>query len=84
MLAYGYEWGGEEEKPLSLREASLVCSREELEELIAMLQAFRAQLPEEAEGDHQHYRDWSDSWTGEHSDFILLISDQPWTKENHN
>ncbi len=84
MLAYGYEWGGEEEKPLALREASLVCSREELDQLIAMLQAFRAQLPDGVEGDHQHYRDWSETWTKESSDFILLFSEQPWTKENHD
>ena len=84
MLAYGYEWNKEEEMPLSLREATLVCTREELDELILMIQDFRAQLPDGAEGDHQHYRDWSESWTSEHSDFILLLSHQPQIKENHD
>lgn len=82
MLAYGYGWNGDSERPLTLREESLVCSREELDDLIAMRQAFRAQMSAE-EGDHQHFRDWSGAWIEDQSDFILVISNTPWTKENH-
>ena len=84
MLAYGYEWDSEGQLPETLREVSLDCSREELDQLIEFLQSVR----EEAEGvkldslSHWHFRDWSDSWTKNHSDFIILLSDHHvWTKE---
>lgn len=82
MLAYGYEWNSREINPQVLREASLVCTREELDSLIEMLQTFRDTQPCEADGDHQHFRDWSGCWDGQHSDFIVFISDHPLTKEN--
>lgn len=82
MLAYGYEWNSESELPQTLREASLVCTRKELDDLIEMLQSFRDAMPREADGDHQHFRDWSKSWNEQSSDFIIFISAQPWTKEN--
>lgn len=82
MLAYGYEWNSGEVNPQVLREASLVCTGEELDSLIEMLQTFRDSRPREAEGDHQHFRDWYGGWNGQHSDFIIFISDKPCTKEN--
>ena len=81
MLAYGYEWNSKEERPQILREASLVCTMEELDDLIHMLQDFRAGQPQEQDGDHRHFRDWSESWSKLSSDFIIFISDKPWTKE---
>ncbi len=82
MLAYGYAWDSEEERPQVLRESSLVCTREELDALIVMLQAFRDSAPQERNGDHAHFRDWSEAWNGQHSDFIVFISEHSWTKEN--
>lgn len=82
MLAYGYDWNSRKGTPQVLREASLVCSRKELDALIEMLQAFRDEGPSEQEGSHQHFRDWSEGWSGKHSDFIIFIADQPLTKEN--
>ena len=81
MLAYGYDWDSREERPQILREASLVCTIKELDDLIEMLQDFRDGGPEERDGDHRHFRDWSEGWNGHHSDFIIFISDKPWTKE---
>ncbi len=46
MLAYGYEWNSEGQLPETLREVSLDCSREELDQLIEFLSERR----EEAEG----------------------------------
>ena len=83
MLAYGYEWDAEGQRPETLREVSLDCSREELDQLIEFLQ----QVREEAKGieldslSHWHFRDWYPAWTEKHSDFIILLSDHTWTKE---
>ncbi len=83
MIAYGHEWDSEGQLPQTLREVSLDCSREELDQLIEFLQ----QVREESEGvkldslSHWHFRDWSESWTKKHSDFIILLSDHTWTKE---
>ena len=82
MLAYGYEWNSGEVNPQVLREASMVCTGEELDSLIEMLQTFRDSRPREAEGDHQHFRDWYPAWTETHSDLIIWLSDHTWTKEN--
>lgn len=85
MLAYGYEWNSEGRLPDTLREVSLDCSREELDQLIEFLQ----QVRREAEGvkldslSHWHFQDWSESWTKAHSDFIILLSDRTWTKETN-
>ena len=84
MLAYGYEWNSEGQLPETLREVSLDCSREELDQLIEFLQSVR----EEAEGvqldslSHWHFRDWYPAWTEKHSDLLIWLSDQHvWTKE---
>ena len=47
-----------------------------------MLQSFRDRDPSAEEGDHQHWRDWCMEWNREHSDVILFVTDEPWTKEN--
>lgn len=83
MLAYGHEWSSQGQLPQTLREVSLDCSREELDQIIEFLQ----QVCQEAEGvkldslSHWHLRDWSDSWTEKHSDLIILLGDHTWTKE---
>ena len=84
MLAYGYEWNSEGELPQTLREVSLDCSREELDRLIEFLQGVREAAREEELDSlsHWHFRDWSESWTEKHSDFIILLSDRTWTKES--
>ena len=82
VLAFGYAWDSGAERLQVLREASLVCTRDELNELIAMLQSFRDRDPSAEEGDHQHWRDWCMEWNREHSDVILFVADEPWTKEN--
>ena len=84
MLAYGYEWNSEGQLPETLREVSMDCSREELDQLIEFLQSVR----EEAEGvqldslSHWHFRDWYPEWTEKHSDLIIWLTDHTWTKEN--
>ena len=84
MLAYGHAWDSEGQLPQTLREVSLDCSREELDQLIAFLQEVR----QESEGmkldslSHWHFRDWNESWTEKHSDFIILLGEHTWTKEN--
>ena len=80
MLAFGYQWDSEEERPEKLREASLVCTREELDDLIEMLTTYRDEADAEA-GDHQHFQDWSGGWDRSQSDFIIFLSDKRWTKE---
>ena len=84
MLAYGHEWNSEGELPNTLREVSLDLSREELDQLIEFLQDVRTEA-EDIKLDslsHWHFRDWSESWTEKHSDFIILLSDRTWTKES--
>lgn len=79
MLAYGYPWQGERETPDLLREASLVCSWQELDTLIAFLQELR---DNGQDGDHRHYRDQDGGWDETHSDFILFLThaNEVWTK----
>lgn len=79
MLAYGYPWDSAQEQPDLLREASLVCTRGELDTLIAYLQEFRVCAEKE---DHRHYRDQDGGWDEAHSDFIIFLTDDVWTKEN--
>ena len=84
MLAYGYEWNSEGQLPETLREVSLDCSREELDQLIEFLQDVRAEAAGEKLDSlsHWHFRDWNPAWTKQHSDFIILLSDHHvWTKE---
>lgn len=84
MLAYGYEWSGEETGPMTLRETSLVCTPEELDQLIEMLQKARREAVKRAseEGGHWHFRDWSEDWSEKESDFILFITPERYKKEN--
>ena len=78
MLAYGYEWNSEKDRPDILREASLACTREELDSLIEFLQDIREALSdlEHIEGEHFHFRDWNEDWSEKQSDFIVFMADK--------
>ena len=74
MLAYGYDWEGETLH--SLRENSLVCSRTELDTLIAFLQDVRTAAEEDAQdSEHWHLRDWMENWAPEQPDLILFLTE---------
>ena len=79
MLAYGYQWDSEATRPEELRETTLTCTRGELDQLIAMLTAFRDGA---REGDHMHFRDWSGGWDKGQSDVILVLSEKQQTKRS--
>lgn len=78
MLAYGYPFHSDAETPEALIEASLICTREELDSVISFLQKIRDEYRDydEVAGIHRHYRDFRNTWDETQSDFILCLSDQ--------
>ena len=78
MLAYGYPWNSKTQRPETLREATLCCTKEELDLLIDFLQEVRVQISEldQVEGEHWHLRDWKGIWSGRESDVILYLMDR--------
>lgn len=72
MKLYGYK--KDDENLMCLEEATVHCTYEELSKLA---QFFKEALDEFAgvkNDAHIHFRDWSDSWTEEDSDFIIAIT----------
>ena len=83
MMAYGYEWSSEKRTPGALREATLACTKEELDNLIWFLNQVKEDIDNRDaidEGEHWHFRDWDDEWTVENSDFIFMLMNQRETK----
>ena len=64
--------------PAVLREASLACTKEELDLLIAFLQDIQEELSDldNTESEHFHFRDWSEGWSEKQSDFILFMAEK--------
>ena len=75
MMAYGYKWDSESETPDKLKEASIACTKEELDQLIGFLTGIRNEIRdmEDIEDEHWHYRDWCEKWTGSESDLIVFL-----------
>ncbi len=59
---------------MELREATVHCTIEELDNIIEFLIQVRDEhKPYGNDGTcHTHYRDWDRSWTDEQSDFIVI------------
>ena len=73
MKVYGYKRKGN--KCIELREASLYCSIEELDEIIRFLQYAREKHNEVRTITpvcHSHYRDWDKTWKEDETDIILV------------
>lgn len=75
MKIYGYK--KEDENLICLEEATIQCTYEELSKLA---QFINDSLDEFVKGKHYddnahiHFRDWSESWTEEESDFIIAVT----------
>lgn len=78
MMAYGYKWDSESETPDKLKEASITCTKEELDQLIEFLTNLRKEMRdmEDIEGEHWHYRDWCPKWTDSESDLIVVMKNK--------
>lgn len=74
MKIYGYK--KDDNNLMCLEETTVQCTYEELSKLAQFfkdsLDEF-AKMKNDAENAHIHFRDWSDSWTEEDSDFIIAI-----------
>lgn len=77
MKIYGYK--KDDENLLCLEEATVHCTYEELSKLAQFFQDALdefANVKNDAGNAHIHFRDWSDSWTEEDSDFIIAIKNE--------
>ncbi|MCL1989646.1 MAG: hypothetical protein FWG67_02025 [Defluviitaleaceae bacterium] len=73
MKVYGYEL--KTEKFVTLKEASIACSMEELDKIIEFLQHV-SESHKKAIGKtdfcHSHYQDWDSEWNQENTDLIVV------------
>jgi len=73
MKVCGYEL--ENENFVTLREASIVCSMEELSKIIAFLEFVRdkhEKAMSKTDFCHSHYQDWDIKWKPENTDLIVI------------
>jgi len=74
MEAFGYDKNDEEfEKILKLSQVTLSCKKEDLDKIIEFLNEIKNESENIEDGDHWHYRDYTDSWTEEESDLIIFV-----------
>ena len=78
MLAYGYPRNSESDYPEQLQEASLLCTKEELDRIIEFLQNLQSKSSsfESVTGIHAHFRDYDKCWNASSSDFIICLRDE--------
>ena len=82
MKVHGYK-NTEDDKLLSLNEASIYCTIEELEKLINFLKYVKDEFLKDDNFKyqcHEHYRDWDNNWTKESSDIIIIINNEKFEK----
>lgn len=74
MKLFGYE-KNKEKKSLEINEATMICSKEELDKIIEYLQSISEEIKEEYidPNEHWHYSDYNDDWTEEDSELVVFI-----------
>ena len=74
MKLFGYE-GDKKKKSLVISEATLICSKEELDKIIEYLQSIREEINEEYidPREHWHYSDYNDDWKEKDSELVIFI-----------
>ena len=73
MKFFGYE--KDSEKLMKLSEATFDGTLEELEDLIDFLKTVQeehSKVAKKTDMGHSHFRDWSNKWNKEDSDFIVV------------
>ncbi len=77
MRAYGYSRSSDTDTPDVLSEATLLCTKEELDQIISFLQDIqrKCQSHDNVNGFHAHYRDFSSRWNPSESDFIICLTE---------
>lgn len=77
MLAYGYSRSSNADAPDELSEATLLCTKEELDQIIAFLQDIqqKCQSYDTVKGFHVHYRDFRSHCNHSDSDFIVCLTE---------
>lgn len=79
MLVYGWKKDDENELlPLKLKEATLLCTKDEIDKLIQFLNDIKKEIGQmsciDTKDDwHWQYRDWNEEWTEEEGDFIISL-----------
>ena len=79
MLAYGWKKDDEEQLlPLKLGEATLSCTKDEIDKLIQFLNDIKKEIEQTPDINpkddwHWQYRDWNKEWTEEEGDFIISL-----------
>ena len=79
MLVYGWKKDDESELlPLELKEATLLCTKDEIDKLIHFLNDIKKEIEQTPcidmkEDWHWQYRDWFEEWTEEEGDFIISL-----------
>lgn len=74
MRLFGYE-REKKKKSLDISEASIFCSKEELEKIIQYLQSIREEIGEDyiSLDEHWHYSDYNEDWTDKDSELIVFV-----------
>lgn len=76
MEAFGYDKKDEEcNRILALKEVSISCNKDELDNMIAFLKSVCDDIERTnaGDGEHWHYRDYNELWTKKESDFIVIF-----------
>ena len=77
MLAYGYPRNSTADEPSALSEATLLCTKEELDQIITFLQSIQRKCQNnEMDGFHAHFQDFQENWNNDESDFIICLKDK--------
>lgn len=74
MELFGYE-KNKEKKSLAISQATMICSKEELDKIIEYLQSVREEIAKEYidTNEHWHYSDYNDNWTEKDSELVVFI-----------
>ena len=74
MELFGYE-RNKDKKSLVISEATMICSKEELDKIIGYLQSIREDINEEYidPNEHWHYSDYNEDWTEKDSELVVFI-----------
>lgn len=74
MQLFGYERN--KEKSLDISEATMICSKEELDKIIEYLQSIREEIKEDYidPNEHWHYSDYNEEWVEKDSELVVFIN----------
>ena len=83
MELFGYE-RNKEKKSLVISEATMICSKEELDKIIEYLQSIREEINKEYinPNEHWHYSDYNQDWTEKDSELVVFIDNTPKKRNN--